>query len=71
MREIFLSRIFPYLINNINVFLDAIYFLKDATKDKGKTLLFIDEIQNLISESGILYKKFICFFISMINVNIR
>lgn len=32
--------------NNINVFLDAIYFLKDATKDKGKTLLFIDEIQN-------------------------
>lgn len=26
--------------------LDAIFFLKDADKDQGKTLLFIDEIQN-------------------------
>ncbi len=26
--------------------LDAIFFLKDASRDKGKTLLFIDEIQN-------------------------
>lgn len=32
--------------NNISDLLDAIYFLKDATKDKAKTLLFIDEIQN-------------------------
>jgi len=32
--------------NNISELLDAIYFLKDATKDKDKTLLFIDEIQN-------------------------
>jgi uncharacterized protein len=32
--------------NNISVLLDAVYFLKDATKNKGKTLLFIDEIQN-------------------------
>lgn len=32
--------------NNIDELLNAIYFLKDATKDKAKTLLFIDEIQN-------------------------
>ena len=32
--------------NNIDELLNAIYFLKDATKDKTKTLLFIDEIQN-------------------------
>jgi len=32
--------------NNIDELLNAIYFLKDATKDKVKTLLFIDEIQN-------------------------
>ncbi len=33
----------PYAIPQL---LDAIFFIKDADKNKGKTLLFIDEIQN-------------------------